>query len=180
MILIVGLGNPETKYENTRHNFGFKVLDLLANGQSWQTKKGFNHFIKLDDVVLAKPDTFMNLSGKGVKDLLRYYPDAQLVVIHDELDLPLGSIKIQKNVSSAGHNGVQNIIDELGTQDFIRIRLGIDNPQLRGQMPGDEFVLQKFSQDEDLIVKEILEKAKDAVETIQTQGLEIAQSKFNG
>ena|SRR6185436_10327083 len=179
MMLIIGLGNPGTKYENTRHNFGFQVLDLLDGGQKWENKYD-SQFLKLDDVILAKPQTFMNKSGGAVKEILKFYPDAQVVVIHDELDLPLGSIKIQKNVSGAGHNGVGSIIDELGTQDFIRIRLGIDNPQIRDQIPGDEFVLQKFTKDEEPLVQEILEKAKAAVETLQTEGLDIAQSKFNG
>lgn len=180
MILIIGLGNPLPKYENTRHNFGQRVLDFLAGSNVWQTKKGYNHSIKLDDVILAKPDTFMNESGKGVHDLLKYYPDAQLILVHDELDFPLGSIKIQKNVSAAGHNGVKSVIDLIGTQDFIRIRLGIDDPEVRGRIPGEDFVLQKFTEKEEQIVKEVLEKAKDAIDLIQTQGLEIAQSKYNG
>ena len=179
MYLIVGLGNPEKKYENTRHNFGFRVLDLLANGITLENKYN-SQFLKLEDVILAKPQTYMNKSGEAIKEILNYYPDAQLIVIHDELDLPLGSIKIQKNASGAGHNGVQSIIDTLGTQNFIRIRLGIDNPETRKDIPGDAFVLQKFTTDEEKIVTEILEKAKNAIEAIQTQGLDIAQSKFNG
>lgn len=178
MILTVGLGNPGKQYEQTRHNFGFRVLDLLAGGTKWENKYN-SQFLKLDDVILAKPQIFMNKSGEAIKEILKYYPAAELIVIHDDLDLPLGTIKIQKNASGAGHNGVQNIIDELGTQDFIRIRLGIDSPD-RDQVPGDEFVLQKFTKDEQKIVAEVLEKAKDAIETLQTQGLEIAQSKFNG
>ncbi|HTL39715.1 MAG TPA: aminoacyl-tRNA hydrolase [Methylomirabilota bacterium] len=178
MTIIIGLGNPGKKYENTRHNFGFKVLDLLANGELWENKYQ-SEFIKLNDLILAKPQTFMNKSGEAVKEILKFYPDAQLIVIHDELDFPLGSMRVQKNSSAAGHNGVQNIIDELGTQDFIRIRLGIDSPS-RGQVPGEDFVLQKFTPEEEKIVLEILEKTKDAIETLQTDGLDIAQSKFNG
>jgi peptidyl-tRNA hydrolase, PTH1 family len=180
MYLIVGLGNPGTKYESTRHNIGFRVLDMLAGKHFWQEKKDLNKFIKLNNVVLAKPQTFMNLSGQAVKDVLRYYPEATLIVVHDELDFPLGTIKIMKGASSAGHNGVQSIIDELGTKDFIRVRVGISNPLTRGEIPGDAYVLQKFSDEEEGLVKEILEKTKAAVETIQTDGLEIAQSKFNG
>ncbi len=178
MMLIVGLGNPGAKYEQTRHNFGFMVLDLLAGGVKWENKYDAQ-FLKLEDVILAKPQLFMNKSGLSVKEILKFYPDAQLVVIHDDLDLPLGSIKIQKNASSAGHNGVQNIIDETGSQNFIRIRLGIDSPA-RGQVPGDDFVLQKFTKEENSLVKEILETAKQAIEVLQTDGLELAQSKFNG
>jgi PTH1 family peptidyl-tRNA hydrolase len=122
----------------------------------------------------------MNKSGEAVKEILKFYPAAELVVVHDELDLRLGSIKIQKNVSAAGHNGVQNIIDQLGTQIFTRIRLGTDNPALRGQTTGDQFVLQNFTKEEEPLVKEILEKAKGAIEILQTQGLEASQSRFNG
>lgn len=178
-LIIIGLGNPEKKYENTRHNLGFKVLDLLMAGEKLENKYN-SEIIKLDDLILAKPQTFMNKSGEAVKEILKFYPDSTLVVIHDDLDLPLGSMKIQKNISAAGHNGVQNIIDEIGTQDFIRIRLGIDNPEVRGQIPEEDYVLQKFSKQEEEIIKEILEKTKDAIETLQIEGLEMAQSKFNG
>ena len=185
MYLIVGLGNPGSKYEATRHNFGFAVLDLLTGvrrslGEGGWENKHDSLFLKLDDIILAKPQTFMNNSGQAVKELLKFYPAAELVVIHDELDLPLGSIKIQKNVSGAGHNGVQSIIDELGTKDFVRLRLGVENPVTRKELPGDAYVLEKFTDEENKIVVEVLEKAKAAVETIQTDGLDIAQSKFNG
>lgn len=193
MIIIIGLGNPGTKYEQTRHNLGFRVVDLLAGVIQWETKFD-SLFLKLNDVILAKPQTFMNLSGKAVAQVRKYYPDADLVVIHDELDLPLGTIKIMKNVSSAGHNGVQSIIDELGTKDFVRIRMGINNPvtrqqapeaagngeQAKGQTPSEDYVLQKFSQDEETIVNELLEKAKGAIETLQTDSLEATQSQYNG
>src|SRR3954468_12308904 len=111
MYLIVGLGNPGSKYENTRHNLGFKVLDLLAGTNAWESKYD-SQYLKLDDVILAKPQTFMNTSGKAVAQILKFYPQAQLVVVHDELDLPLGTMKIMKDASSAGHNGVQSVIDE--------------------------------------------------------------------
>jgi PTH1 family peptidyl-tRNA hydrolase len=179
MYLIIGLGNPGTKYENTRHNLGFRVLDILADNQPWESKYD-SEFIKLDDVILAKPQTFMNKSGKAVKEIMKYYEAAKLILVHDELDLPLGSIKIQKSISAAGHNGVQSVIDELGTNDFIRVRVGTDNAETRGQIPGEDFVLQKFSETEEQIIKEVLQKAVQAVEIIQTQGFESAQSKFNG
>ena len=179
MLLIIGLGNPGKQYENTRHNLGFRVLDLLVNSAEWENKYD-SQFLKLGDVILAKPQTFMNKSGEAIKEILKFYPASELIVIHDELDLPLGSIKVQKNVSSAGHNGVQSVMDELGTQDFTRIRLGVNNSETRRQISGEDYVLQKFTDEEEQIVKEVLEKAKDAVEVLQTQGLEIAQSKFNG
>lgn len=179
MYLIVGLGNPGRQYENTRHNLGFRVLDLLVGNESWENKYD-SQFLKLDDVILAKPQLFMNNSGKAVAHILKFYPAAQLIVAHDEMDLPLGAIRVQKNVSSAGHNGVQSIIDELGTKDFIRLRIGIDNPELRMNTPGEDFILQKFAQDEEKIVIEVLERAKSAIEALQAEGLDMAQSKFNG
>ncbi len=185
MYLIVGLGNPGKQYENTRHNLGFRVLDLLAGRRSlgeggWENRYD-SQFIKIDDVILAKPQLFMNQSGKAVAQIMKYYPAAELIVIHDDLDLPFGTIRVQKNISSAGHHGIQSIIDELGTKDFIRVRLGIDIPEARGQIPGDEYVLQKFTDFEQEIIKQtILEHTIKVVETIQTQGFEIAQSRFNG
>lgn len=179
MYLIIGLGNPGNQYQNTRHNLGFSVLDLLSGGEDWENKYD-SMIIKTDEVILAKPQLYMNLSGKAVAQILKYYPAAELIVVHDELDLPLGNMKIVKNISAAGHNGVQSIIDEIGTRDFIRIRLGIDNPETRGEIPGDVFVLQKFTSLEVPIVTEILEKTKDAIDILQTQGLDIAQSKYNG
>jgi PTH1 family peptidyl-tRNA hydrolase len=179
MHLIVGLGNPGKQYDATRHNLGFNLLDLLAGGEDWQNKYDA-HIIKTDSSILAKPQLFMNLSGKSVAQILKYHPSAQLIVVHDELDLPLGSLKIVKNSSAAGHNGVQSIIDEIGTKDFVRIRLGINNPETKGEKPGDAYVLERFTEKESEIIKEVLIKAQEAVEVLQTDGMEIAQSKFNG
>ncbi|MGE5392975.1 MAG: aminoacyl-tRNA hydrolase, partial [Candidatus Saccharibacteria bacterium] len=127
----------------------------------------------------AKPQLFMNQSGKAVAQILKYYPAARVIVVHDELDLPLGSLKIVKNSGAAGHNGVQSVIDEIGTKDFIRVRLGIANPETQGNLPAEDFVLKDFSQQEEALVKETIDKAAGALETIQTEGLELAQSKFN-
>jgi PTH1 family peptidyl-tRNA hydrolase len=136
--------------------------------------------IKTASIILAKPQTFMNLSGKAVLQIKKYFPEAQLVVVHDDLDLPLGSIKIMKSISSAGHNGVQNIIDELGSSDFIRIRIGTQNPKTRGLLAAEDYVLQKFTDEEFLVLSESLKKAKDAIECLLSEGLEITQSKYNG
>lgn len=179
MTLIVGLGNPGKKYTNTRHNIGFQVLDLLGSGEDWQNKYDAE-IIKTDTVILAKPQLYMNLSGQSVAQILKYYPSAQLIVIHDELDLPLGGMKIMKGASAAGHNGVQSIIDDIGTKDFIRIRIGVNNPETRTGKPGDAYVLEPFADTEAPIVKEMLIKAKDAVQVLQTEGLDAAQSQFNG
>jgi len=181
MNLIIGLGNPGKKYRSTRHNIGFMVLDELArqHNLSWQEDTKNKALIaKGTDYVLVKPQTFMNLSGETVAKLLRYYHllprtifgtkkdsvlTSVLTVIHDELDLPFGKYKVANNSSSAGHNGVQSIIDHLKTKNFQRLRIGINN-ESRKNIPGDKFVLQRFSDDELTQVKnlmpEILSKIK--------------------
>lgn len=151
MKLIVGLGNPGKKYKKTRHNVGFRVVDALKNE------------ISSKDIILLRPETFMNNSGKAVKSLSTKYkiPTTNIIVIHDDIDLPLGTIRISKNRSSAGHKGVQSIIDELGTKDFTRVRIGIRPPLLRqgfGERAQD-FVLEKFSKQEEKQLKEIIKKA---------------------
>lgn len=166
MKIIIGLGNPGDKYILTRHNIGWLVLDELAKqrGGNWETNKKFNAEVcKLGDILLVKPLTFMNLSGKTVQAVLSYYKllpktlgmvtkkasdlTSVLTVIHDDLDLPLGTYKKSNDSRSAGHNGVQSIIDILKTKNFNRIRIGI-NSETRGQIPADKFVLQRFDDDE--------------------------------
>ncbi len=173
MKIIVGLGNPGTKYENTRHNVGFMVIDELARQQNltWSEDKKCNALVaKGTDYLLVKPQTFMNDSGEAVAALLRYYhllprtifgtkKDSDLssivTVVHDELDLPLGKNKVAVNSSSAGHNGVQSIIDHLKTKNFQRIRIGISTEE-RKNIPGDKFVLQRFSDEEMKVVTKML------------------------
>ena len=173
MKIIVGLGNPGSKYESTRHNIGFMVVDKLARQQNliWDEDKKCKALVaKGSDYLLVKPQTFMNDSGESVSALVRYYhllprtifgtkKDSDLssivTVIHDELDLPLGKNKLAVNSSSAGHNGVQSIIDHLKTKNFQRIRIGISTDD-RKNIPGDKFVLQRFSDDEMKKVEKIL------------------------
>jgi len=169
MILIVGLGNPGKKYGNTRHNVGSRVIDELK-------------FLNLENVILAKPRTFMNLSGKAVKNLLKTYnlKPNNLIVIQDDIDLPLGKIRIVKNRGAAGHKGVESIIKELGTKNFIRFRIGIKpKPYALTPKTLDRFVLQKFNRDEERIVKEAIEKTTEAIEMALKDGLEKAMNKFN-
>ena len=166
MHIIVGLGNPEEKYKLTRHNVGWMVVDELAKkqGGTWETNKKFKADIcKLDDTLLIKPLTYMNNSGQAVQAVLSYYKllpktmgvvtkkasdlTGVLTVIHDDLDLNLGTYKKSVDSRSAGHNGVQSIIDYLKTKNFNRIRIGI-NSETRGQIPADKFVLQKFNDNE--------------------------------
>jgi peptidyl-tRNA hydrolase, PTH1 family len=166
MKIIVGLGNPGEKYKLTRHNVGWLAINELANQQGgvWKTNKKFNAEIcDFGGMLLVKPLTFMNDSGKTVQAILSYYKllpktfgvvtkkasdlTGILTVIHDDLDLNLGTYKKSVDSRSAGHNGVQSIIDFLKTKNFNRIRIGI-NSEVRGQMPADKFVLQKFSGEE--------------------------------
>ena len=152
MKLIVGLGNPGRKYKKTRHNIGFRVIDALKNE------------ISAKDVILLKPQTFMNNSGKSVKSLSTKYKlqSTDIIVVHDDIDLSFGTIRISKNRSSAGHKGVQSIIDELGTQAFTRVRIGI-RPKEKLARQNENllagFVLQKFSKQEEKQLKEIIKKA---------------------
>jgi len=153
MKLIIGLGNPGKKYEKTRHNIGFWVVDELKNE------------ISDKDIIFLKPETFMNDSGKAVKAMVSYYkiPLENLLVVHDDIDLPLGKIRVSKDSSSAGHKGVQSIIDELKTQNFTRIRIGI-NPCLAGRRAShkvdtEKFVLQKFTKPEEKQLPGIIKKA---------------------
>jgi PTH1 family peptidyl-tRNA hydrolase len=166
MILIIGLGNPGRKYKNTRHNIGSRVIDKL---------KALN----LKNVILAKPSTFMNESGKAVKNLLRTYhlKSNNLIVIHDDIDLPIGKIRIVKNRGAAGHKGIESIIKGLKTKDFIRFRIGIC-PKIGKPENPEKFVLEKFNKEEE-IVKEVIQKTVEAVEYAFKNGLEKAMNKFN-
>lgn len=171
MYLIVGLGNPGTKYELTRHNVGFLVLDKLA--ADFKVEKKFNAEItKIDDALLIKPQTFMNLSGQAVQAVISFYKinPADLIVIHDDLDIAFGDFKIQQNRSAAGHHGVQSIIESLGTQNFTRIRIGIKNPEQQANLPTEDFVLRKFTAEELVEIEKVLLSVKDQVaEIIKTK-----------
>lgn len=147
MKIIVGLGNPGKKFEKTRHNVGFRAIDELAK----QKTRNF---------IIAKPQTFMNNSGQAVKSLINFYKakPENLWIIHDDLDLPIGEIKIAKNRGSAGHKGVQSIIDHLKTKDFNRIRIGIC-PKTGKPEQVEKFVLQNFTKEEEKLIKESVEGA---------------------
>jgi len=167
MILIVGLGNPGKKYQKTRHNIGFRVVDELKS-------------LNLKRVILVKPKTFMNLSGKAVKSLMTKYkvPPLNLWVIHDDIDLPLGKIRISVGRGAAGHKGVESIIKELGTKNFVRFRIGIC-PKAGKPKNIEKFVLQKFNKKEEKLVKEVIKKTTQAIEFSLKEGLEKAMSKYN-
>ncbi len=183
--LIVGLGNPGRKYEKNRHNVGFMAVDQLAAqhgitlGKVQNKALTGNGRIANQSVILAKPQTFMNDSGSAVGPLAFYYkvPTANVLVIYDELDLPLGTLRLREKGGAGGHNGMKSIINHLGN-DFPRMRLGIGRPP--GQMPPAAYVLQDFSQSDWPLVAEILAEAVDAVHTFLSEGIQLAMSRHNG
>lgn len=183
--LIVGLGNPGTSYEKTRHNLGFMLVDLLASEFQTQVKRDECRSligraeIENQRAELAKPQTFMNLSGESVSCLLRK-PGRSidgLIVISDDLALPFGKIRLRPGGSHGGHNGLRSIIDCLGTNEFKRLRIGIMPEHLVAN--SKNFVLEKFSKDESPEVEKILEKSADAIRTVIREGIEKAMATFN-
>ncbi len=168
MKLIIGLGNPGEEYEKTRHNAGFLAVDKIVSNSEYQllsVKQKFNAEISQgainnEKTILAKPQTFMNNSGQAARAILDYYKinAEDIIVIHDDLDIPLGEFKISKNKNSGGHKGVQSIIDHLGTKDFMRIRIGINVENKK--TPTEKFVLGRFGEDEmgeiEGVIKEIV------------------------
>ncbi len=173
MKLIIGLGNPGTKYQNTRHNLGFVVVDALVNKLSpdtaWTKGVSVNSLVceislNGEKIRLVKPQTFMNNSGLSAKEEMDYFKmaPADIWVVHDDLDLNLDRIKFDFNASSAGHNGVQSIIDELDTKEFNRVRLGIGRPT--DNIPVEDYVLQKFNDEEVGVANKMVEEAVSLIE----------------
>jgi len=160
MKIIVGLGNPGEKYKNTRHNAGFLALDYILNeGDDFINAKPSHEFKSEmytlqngdDKIIFMKPQTFMNDSGQALKVICNFYKlnlATDLLIVHDEVDLPFGTLRSSDSSSAAGHNGVQSIIDNLGTQDFHRLRIGVESRASRNDLPTDAFVLQNFTDDE--------------------------------
>jgi len=184
--LIVGLGNPGIEYQFTPHNMGFLTIDRIAQACGVEVRNRHSRaltartVIGSEPVLLAKPETYMNLSGLSVRELVAEHqvrPESDLIVIHDELDLPLGAIRIRERGSSAGHNGIESILGALGTQEFLRIRLGI-SPD-RKAADGVQYVLTPFRKAQLKVVDEILETAAEAVNTILKEGPAAAMSRFN-
>jgi PTH1 family peptidyl-tRNA hydrolase len=184
--LIVGLGNPGAEYRLNRHNFGFMVLDALAERWSVPLKKikfkaiiGEDRF-KGNKVILAKPLTYMNDSGRSVAPLLRYFkcPSENMLVIHDDLDLPLGTLRIRPSGGTSGQRGMESIVKLAGTQDFPRMRLGISRPP--GQMDPKDYVLKNFLPSEEELKKMVINQAIEAIECFVTEGLTNTMNKYNG
>lgn len=191
MFLIVGLGNPGDKYKNTRHNLGFEVLDLLKRkfeGPEFSKEDKFKAEVsKIGEVILAKPLTFMNLSGLAVSPIAQFYkvPVENIIIVHDELDLPLGHIKIRVGGSDAGHHGVESVIKMLGDEKFIRLRLGISTWQAisgehkHAHFNAEKFVVDYFLDNEKSKVKAMIKRSVKAIETIMEKGVQKAQTQFN-
>jgi PTH1 family peptidyl-tRNA hydrolase len=185
LFLIVGLGNPGARYERTRHNIGFWAVDRLAQRHGLTFSKHEHRAltasgtIQQQRVILAKPQTFMNLSGDSVVPLARFYkiPPERVIVLHDDLDLPLGTLRIRKAGSSGGQNGLKHILERFGTQDIPRVRIGIGRPP--GRMDPAAYVLTPFQGDEEILAVEMADKAGLAVETWLTEGIDLAMSRHN-
>ena len=183
--LIVGLGNPGLQYRGSRHNVGFMTLDRLAarlgtkfarmEMKSLVTKSDFQG----QRLVLAKPYTYMNLSGQAVGSLVRFYkiPLNRLMVVYDEVDLPLGSLRLRPGGGSAGHKGMASIIERLATQDFPRLRIGVGRPP--GRKEAADYVLQDFSAAEKRFMDDIFDSAAQAVLTFVIDGLDAVMNRFN-
>ncbi|GAB4577917.1 MAG: aminoacyl-tRNA hydrolase [Anaerolineales bacterium] len=184
--LIVGLGNPGREYANTRHNVGFMMVDRLADMLNVTFTRAQHKALITDTryqghkLMLAKPQTYMNESGQAVSSLLNFYkvPTENLIVAFDEMDLPLGQIRIRPKGGSSGQKGMKSIIQRLGHENFPRIRLGIGRPP--GRIPPPDYLLQDFTYEEQTRLAPVLTDGANAVLTFVTEGLEIAMNRFNG
>jgi len=184
--LIVGLGNPGIEYQFTPHNMGFLAVDRIAeqagvrvNNRNCRAQTG-RAVLEGQEVLLAKPETYMNLSGASVRELVREYdanPEQDLIVIYDELDLPFGSIRIRQRGSSAGHNGIASVIGALDTQEIQRLRLGVGPDHPVGD--GARYVLSQFKKSQYPVLDEVLDAAADAVRVILKDGIASAMNRFN-
>lgn len=184
--LLIGLGNPGREYQNNRHNFGFMLIDRLAvrlgaRGLKVQSKAIVTSTTYEDRrLILAKPQTYMNLSGQSAQGLLNFYklPIENMLIAHDDLDIPFGTIRMRPGGGPGGQRGVASTIDRLGTKDFARLRLGIGRPP--GRMDPSAYVLQDFSREEMKILSELLDRAADATLEFVVNGLDKAMNKYNG
>jgi len=183
--LIVGLGNPGDDYELTPHNLGFRAIDRIAKEYGVKVEnrrslaKTARFMIGAETVLLVKPETFMNLSGNSVGDLVRKHnvSPEDLIVIQDDLDFPLGTVRIQRGRSSAGHKGIESLIRALGTKDFLRVRIGVA-PEHRIK-DGAAYVLTRLSRQQEAVVDGVLDTAAEAVKAILTDGAAAAMNRFN-
>jgi PTH1 family peptidyl-tRNA hydrolase len=183
--LIAGLGNPGSKYDNTRHNIGFRTIDLLCQylgasltGQRFQSRSTLTRF-QDNKLMLLCPSTFMNRSGEAVRACVDYYnlEPGNILVIHDDIDLPVGRIKVVGSSGSGGHKGIRSIVDHLGGTQFQRIKIGIGRP--RYDEPIEDYVLSPFYKDERDIIENVLRMATEACELYVSKGIEPAMNQIN-
>lgn len=184
MFIIAGLGNPGKKYENTRHNMGFLVIDRLASKNDIKVNK-LKHralvgdgFISGQKVLLVKPQTYMNLSGESLGEVLRYYhaEPQNLIVIYDDFDLAAGTLRIRKKGSAGSHNGMKSVIEQVGSQDFPRVRVGIGES---GGLDWKDFVLGKVTGGQQQLISEAVEQAADSIMCILEKGIDKAMNEYN-
>jgi peptidyl-tRNA hydrolase, PTH1 family len=186
MKLVVGLGNPGSEYKQTRHNVGFRVVDKLASGLGWRWSERRSRAILasgsigLEKVVLAKPTTFMNLSGQAVGELVRWYKiqPEDVLVVYDELDLPVGKVRLKARGRAAGHNGLNDIIHHLHTNNFPRLRIGIGHPT-NSHIKGKDHVLSVPTKDERILLEMGEDRAVEAIEMVIRQGLSTTMNVVN-
>jgi len=186
MYIIVGLGNPGRKYENTRHNIGFMTVDYLANKNNIKVNK-IKHKALIGEgmiggkkVMIAKPQTFMNLSGRSVREIMEYYKEESqnLIVIYDDIDIEAGTIRIRKRGSAGTHNGMRSIIYDLVTDDFPRIRIGIGK-NVNENLQLSDYVLQNFVNEEKEVMRNVVKTACAAVETLIIDSIDKAMNEYN-
>ncbi len=191
--LIAGLGNPGPQYERTRHNLGFMLVDALAeklgSGSAAWRDKGSAHVCELgsgpDRLMLIKPQTFMNLSGQPLAELANFLkiPPSAIVVAHDEVDIPLGALRMKQGGGDGGHNGIKSVAQCLGSGDFVRVRLGVGRPAAQDAAQSErstaDWVLGRFTVEERSVVQELLTRGVLAIECLRSEGLKAAQNKFN-
>ncbi len=183
--LVVGLGNPGSEYENTRHNAGFMTIDLLAHtlrAAYWKDEGGAKvSHVRLGDeeLILVKPQTFMNISGKSVRKLADTYkvPVDEVVIVHDDLDLPEGSVRAKKGGGHGGHNGLRSLSEQLGGGDYLRVRIGIGRPP--GRMDAADYVLQPLKGDASDRLAASIPTAAQCVMTLLENGVDIAMREYN-
>lgn len=181
MIIIVGLGNPGAKFNNTPHNVGFEILDFFAQKNGFPeftlSKKYESMICEHDGITLAKPQSFMNDSGAAVKKIMSNTNDQMLMVVHDDIDLPLGKIKFSKDSGAGGHKGVESIIQHLGNNHFIRLKIGIGSEDQK--IKALEVVLKKFTKAKQEMVKDVIEKSAQGIHYVIENGLEKTMNEYN-
>ncbi len=188
MKIVVGLGNPGLKYEFTRHNIGFRIVDSLARNIEIEFKKVKSYYslisrgmINTHKVILIKPQTFMNLSGRAVSKVVSYYkiPLQDLLIVYDDLNLELGQVRIRKKGSAGGHKGIESIMQYLNNEEIPRLRIGIGNPSVNFDFNCMSYVLSNFNNDEKDKIGEVIQLSTEAIKTVIEDGFEKAMRKYN-